>query len=101
MNEVNNNKQYQPMTIKDWLLTLILMSLPLVGIIMMFVWAFSGGTHPSKQSWAKAYLIFMAIWSALIFCILLPAFWWFLSAGGDYENQYYEENHHYYYDEKY
>ena len=96
MNEVTNNQQYQPMRVGEWILTFILTGLPLIGFIMMFVWAFSSGTHPSKQSWAKAYLIFMAIWSALVALIFvfMGGLWWFLSPFGDYDNHYYEEDHH-------
>ncbi len=54
----------------DWVLTLFITWLPLIGIIMLFVWAFSGGTHPSKASWAKAMLIWM-----LIGIVLAILFW--------------------------
>lgn len=45
----------------DWLITLIVSAIPLVGIIMLFVWAFSSGTHPTKANWAKAMLILLLI----------------------------------------
>jgi uncharacterized membrane protein YdbT with pleckstrin-like domain len=47
--------------IGDWVLTLIIMIIPLVNFIMLFVWAFGGGTNPSKANWAKASLIVMLI----------------------------------------
>ncbi len=47
--------------IGDWILTLIIMIIPLVNIIMLFVWAFGGGTNPSKANWAKASLILVLI----------------------------------------
>ena len=71
MNEVTNNQQYQPMRVGEWILTFILTGLPLIGFIMMFVWAFSSGTHPSKQSWAKAYLILMAIGIILTIIVMI------------------------------
>jgi len=49
------------MTIGDWLITLIITYIPLVGFIMLFVWAFGDGTHPSKKTWAQAALIMVAI----------------------------------------
>ena len=52
---------YKPMTIGDWIITLIITYIPLVGFIMLFVWAFGGGTHPSKKTWAQAVLILMVI----------------------------------------
>lgn len=73
--EINKREN---LSIGDWLLTLIVTGIPLVGIIMLFVWAFSKGTHPSKSNWAKAaliliaiilvlYIVFFAIFGAAIF----------------------------------
>ena len=52
---------YTPMTIGDWLITLIITYIPFVGLIMLFVWAFGDGAHPSKKTWAQAVLIMVAI----------------------------------------
>ncbi len=52
---------YTPMTIGDWIITFIITYIPLVGFIMLFVWAFGDGTHPSKKTWAQALLIMIAI----------------------------------------
>jgi len=57
----NQGPIYQPMSIKDWLITFIISYIPLVGFIMLFVWAFGDGAHPSKKTWAQAYLIIMVI----------------------------------------
>jgi len=56
-----DNQNYQPMTIGDWIITFIITYIPIVGIIMLFVWAFSDGNHPSKKTWAQATLILFAI----------------------------------------
>jgi ATP-dependent Zn protease len=40
----------QPVTISDWFLTLFLTAIPLVGLIMLFVWAFGSNTNPSKAN---------------------------------------------------
>ncbi|RMG16182.1 MAG: hypothetical protein D6730_25455 [Bacteroidetes bacterium] len=62
------NQQHQVLTPKadvvsmgDWMVTLLLMAIPVVGIIMLFVYAFGGNTNPNKASWAKATLIYLAI----------------------------------------
>lgn len=55
------NQNYKPMTIGEWLITFIITYIPIVGIIMLFVWAFSDGNHPSKKTWAQATLILFAI----------------------------------------
>ena len=49
------------MTIGDWIITFIIMVIPIVNLVMLFVWAFSSGTNPSKKNWAKAELIIMAV----------------------------------------
>lgn len=46
---------------KEWVLTLFLTAIPIVNIIMLFVWAFGSATPPSKANWAKAALIWAAI----------------------------------------
>lgn len=48
-------------SIGDWMLTIFLLAIPIVNIIMLFVWSFSGGTPVSKANFAKATLIWMAI----------------------------------------
>tara|TARA_B110000116_G_C16438370_1_gene403749 strand:- start:266 stop:499 length:234 start_codon:yes stop_codon:yes gene_type:complete len=66
--------QYQPMTIGQWIITFLLCSIPLVNIIMVIVWAVSGSTHPSKKTWAQAYLIIMGISIILWIIIMLIIF---------------------------
>jgi len=53
----------------EWLVTLILTAIPIVGIVMLFVWAFGSDTKPSKANWAKATLLFVAI--AVVFYVLV------------------------------
>ncbi len=65
---------YKPMTIGDWLITFLIQAIPLVGFIMLFVWAFGDGTHPSKKSWAQASLIFALIMLVLVI-IFIAALW--------------------------
>jgi hypothetical protein len=55
------------MSVTDWLITIIIAAIPLVGFIMLFIWGFGSGTNESKANWAKATLIFYAIIMALYF----------------------------------
>lgn len=48
-------------TLGEWIVTLIITAIPLVGLIMLFVWAFGDGTNPSKKTWAQAYLVMILI----------------------------------------
>jgi len=52
------------------MITLLILCIPLVGIIMLFVWGFADGTHPSKRNFCRAYLIWMLI-GIVIFILFL------------------------------
>ena len=58
------------MSVGDWIITMLITAIPLVGLIMLFVWGFSEGTNESKKNWAKATLIFYAIIFVLYFVFL-------------------------------
>lgn len=73
------SSNYKPMTIGDWLITFIIQAIPLVGIIMIFVWAFGDSTHPSKKTWAQATLIMMLIVIVLMI-IFFAAIWTLLGS---------------------
>ena len=53
-------------SIGDWILTLFLVGIPIVGFILLLVWAFGGSTNASKQKWARAVLIW-AVFPSLQF----------------------------------
>ncbi len=50
-----------PLTVGDWVLTYVLTCIPCVGLIMLFIWAFSKTEPKSKSNWAKAMLIVTAV----------------------------------------
>ncbi len=55
------NQNNQTVKTGDWIVTLLITAIPLIGLIMLFVWAFGSSTNPSKANWAKAGLIMYAI----------------------------------------
>jgi len=55
----------------EWFLTLFLVAIPLVGIVLLFVWAFGSTTNPSKANWAKASLAWAAIGIVLYLIIFV------------------------------
>lgn len=57
----NQTTQYKPVALGDWMLTMLICAIPIVNIIMLFVWGFGSNTQPSKANWAKATLIWFAI----------------------------------------
>jgi hypothetical protein len=60
MNDVNKPDQ-RVVSVTDWVLTILISSIPLVNIVMLFVWAFGETTNVNKANWAKATLIWIAI----------------------------------------
>lgn len=56
----NGSQNDQPMTLGDWILTLIVLAIPCVSIIMLFVWGFGDG-NTSRKNYCRAVLIFAAI----------------------------------------
>lgn len=59
----------EPMSIREWMFTYLIMLIPCVNIIMMFVWAFSGSEKTSKSNYFKASLIWYGIIIGLYFLI--------------------------------
>lgn len=56
------------MKLTDWLVVFLITSIPLVNIVMLFVWAFGGGNHnPNKVNFAKAALLWFLILFVLYF----------------------------------
>ena len=68
------NTTYRPVTVGNWMLTMFLMCIPLVNIILIFVWAFGQNTPVSKANWAKAGLIWMLISIGIYVLIFLLIF---------------------------
>lgn len=59
--ELQVREQAPLMTVKDWMLTLFLCMIPLVNLVLLFVWAFSDNSNPNKRNYARASLILSAI----------------------------------------
>ena len=65
----DQTSQYKPVSLGEWMVTILLCAIPLVNIVMLFVWGFSASTQPSKANWAKASLIWLAI--VIVFYIVV------------------------------
>lgn len=69
--------QYPPqqtapiVTFKEWIITSLILIIPIVNIVMMFVWAFSSSTNPSKANYFKAQLLLAAIILVLYILIVV------------------------------
>ena len=69
-NPVNEFPQYNPISVGEWVITTIILAIPIIGFIMLFVWGFGSNTQPSKANWAKATLIMIGISIVLSFLFL-------------------------------
>jgi hypothetical protein len=66
-----NQKEDHPIVgIGDWLITLIITAIPVLGFIMLLFWAFDKGTNPSKANWAKSRLVVMILVYGIFFMII-------------------------------
>lgn len=79
---MENQTQAQIVSTKDWMITLLIVSIPLVGFIMLFVWAFGSNENPNKANFSKAALIWMAIWGVLLILFYGTLAAIFFSSGG-------------------
>lgn len=55
------------MKISDWIVTLLVLSIPCVGLVMLFVWGFGSTENQSRANFCKAALIWSAILLVLAF----------------------------------
>ena len=69
----------QPLSVGQFIGMLIIMAIPLVGFIMMLVWAFGSNVNKNKKNYAIATLIvgivggiLVAIFSSILFAALAP-----------------------------
>ena len=70
-NNVRVNRYDEHMTVGQWIGTFLLMLIPIVNIVLMFVWAFGSNTNRSKKTYFQAQLIMCGIILALYFVIFI------------------------------
>lgn len=63
----------EPVSKGEWAICYLLMMIPCVGLIMMFVWAFSSTEKKSKSNFFKVQLIFLGVVFLLYFLIFIFA----------------------------
>ena len=68
------HQQAPIVSVKEWLLTNLILMIPLVNIVMMLVWAFSSNTNPNKANYFKAALILFAIVMAIYLVLAVVIF---------------------------
>jgi len=68
---LNTTELESPVSIVDWIITWILLAIPLVNIIMLFVWALNPSTKKSKQNFARASFVVFFFFIALSFLMMI------------------------------
>lgn len=68
-----NAGQAAVITVGEWLVTMLIAAIPVVNVVMLFVWAFGSNTKLSKANWAKATLIFLVI-AVVFYLVVIVAF---------------------------
>jgi formate-dependent nitrite reductase membrane component NrfD len=70
---MNFPPEYQkpPQSLWDWIINVFITKIPIIGIIMLIVWATDKTTEQNKANWAKAELIVTLI--ALVIGLLIMA----------------------------
>ena len=59
----------KPLTFGDWMVTILVLAIPLVNIVALIYWAASSGTNVTKQNYARASIAWFLI-GLVIFLIL-------------------------------
>ncbi|HAH52026.1 MAG TPA: hypothetical protein DF712_24190 [Balneola sp.] len=80
-----DNRETAPvMSMKDWLITLLITCIPMVGFIMLFVWGFSDTANPNKRNWSRAALIVIVL-STVLYFVLIGLIFGAMMASGVFE----------------
>ena len=55
---MNNNNENRPVTMGNWMITFLILAIPIVNLFMLFYWAFTSSTNPNKRSYCQAILMY-------------------------------------------
>jgi heme/copper-type cytochrome/quinol oxidase subunit 2 len=58
------------LTLGDWIISVLITKIPLIGFIILIVWAVDKNIDPDKANWAKAELIVRLIMIAIAIVII-------------------------------
>ncbi|WKD85903.1 hypothetical protein KCTC32516_01251 [Polaribacter huanghezhanensis] len=70
MEDLTEQQNATIMSYKEWALTIFLASIPIVGFILVLIWAFDSNTRINKKNWAKGTLLLMVIYFIIIMLFL-------------------------------
>ncbi len=81
--EMEIPENQKPLNFKEWALNIFLASLPLIGLILLLVWAFNETGNIHRKEWAKGMLLLYVIGFVLAILFLF-AFGGFAILSGDF-----------------
>ncbi len=68
----------------EWVIAVLVKRIPLIGLVMLIIWATDKNTDPEKANWAKAELIVkLIIFAAVIIFIAIIGFGVFTNFAND------------------
>ncbi|MDO4312738.1 MAG: hypothetical protein Q4C52_06615 [Eubacteriales bacterium] len=70
-NNPNAGMDTSPMTMGDWVLTLLALMIPCAGIILYFVWAFGSHGNINRRNFCRAQLIILGVVLILYLVLIL------------------------------
>ena len=69
--ERQSTNDQRALNFKEWALNIFLAGIPLLGLILLLVWAFNDSGNIHRKEWAKGmlliYLIFIVLWVLFFF----------------------------------
>jgi hypothetical protein len=54
-------KNQDTLSLGDWMIVLLLISIPVVNVVMLFIWALSSEVNETKSNFAKAALMWFVV----------------------------------------
>lgn len=69
--DFNEQFKHPPINTGEWFLTILITNIPVIGLIMLIVWAFDKQGNPSKSNWAKAKLLWYVAGIGIAILVLM------------------------------
>ncbi len=73
ISDLEQKKQNAVMSVKDWVITLILTAIPIVGLTLIIIWAFGTEGNKNRRNYSLAILICLAI-CVVIYILIVMSF---------------------------
>lgn len=75
--QIGNDGLEEPVSVGDWMVTILLAHIPCVNLIMLFGWMY--GTKKSKSNYSKAMLVWMLIYFVMAILMITIFSPWIIS----------------------